>query len=125
MQLIKIDHTTRTVEAIETTATLEEMYRIIGCDYIDVCCRQDNGDALTVDDEALLGEPQPSAFAYGSCYPIHGIALLTGVDEDGETAEPLTSLEEVHQKVTWLGDVETEPSIEVYPISPVRITGAA
>ena len=118
MQFIKIDPTTRTIEAIETTGTLQEMYRQIGCQCIDFCVRHSNGDALVVDDEALLLDPQPEAFAFKG-YPnrIHGIALVTGSDEEGETTAPIMTLEEVKQRVVWLGAVHTTATLVFVPLS--------
>lgn len=111
MKLIKIDPQNRTVEPIETPGTLEDIYQIPNCRMIDVCARQDNGDALTIDDEALFLEPQPAAFSYNGFGRIHGVALLTGSNEEGETVEPATSLEEVKQKIRWKGEVHTAPML--------------
>jgi hypothetical protein len=109
MKLIKIDPKAKTVEAIETSGTLEDMCRIIDCRLIDVCARQDNGDALTVDDEALYVEPQPAAFFFKGYGPIHGVALLTGCDDEGETDEPLTTVEQATRQIEWVGEVHTRP----------------
>jgi hypothetical protein len=114
MKLIKIDPQTKTVEAIETPGGLQDMYRLIGCRFIDVCARQDNGDCLTVDDESLDLEPQPPAFIFGDFdQPIHGIAILSGTNDEGETTEPIMSLEEAIQSVQWLGEIHTQPFLMV------------
>lgn len=113
MRLIKIDPQARTVEAIESNGTLGDLYRLIECRLIDVCARQDNGDSLTVDDESLDLDPQPAAFTFNGSGPIHGIALLTGTDEEGRTAEPITSLEEAIEHISWLGAIHTRPFISV------------
>ncbi len=109
MKLIKIDPRTCSIEWVETTATLPELYRLIGCQTIDVCARQANGDALTVDDEALLDEPQPPAFSFNGFGPIHGVGLLTSVDDEGETIEPSMTLAEATKHVRWLGHIHTKP----------------
>jgi len=109
MLLIKIDPSTQTIEAVETNGQLNDLYRIIGCRTIDVCARQSNGDALTVDDEALLDEPQPPAFMFNGYGPLHGVALLTGCDEEGETVEPTMSLASVERAIQWRGHIHTEP----------------
>ena len=111
MRLIKIDPTAQTVEAVETNGQLQDLYQLIGCRTIDVCARQPNGDALTVDDEALLDEPQPPAFVFNGYGPIHGVALLTGCDEEGETIAPAMSLASVERAVQWHGHIHTEPFI--------------
>lgn len=109
MRLIKIDPRAQTVEAVETNGELHDLYRLIGCRTIDVCGYQPNGDALTVDDEALFTEPQPPAFSFNGYGPIHGVALLTGCDEECETIEPTLSVSATEDAVTWLGEIHTEP----------------
>jgi hypothetical protein len=69
-----------------------------------------------VDDEALYQEPQPHAFCFNGYGPIHGIALLTGTDEEGGTEEPAMSVKEASQCIKWLGDVYTRPSLTVTPL---------
>ena len=116
MRLIKIDPQMRTVEAVESPGTLGDLYRLIDCRMIDVCARQDNGDSLTVDDEALYLEPQPPAFSFAGYGPIHGIALLTGTDDEGGTAEPAMTVEQATNSITWLGNVYTRPSLTATPL---------
>lgn len=116
MNLIKIDPQTRTVELIDNSGTLDAMCTVIDCRMIDVCARQDNGDALTVDDEALFLEPQPFAFLFGNYgQPIHGVALLAGCNEEGETTEPIMTLEQARSCIQWLGDIYTSPMLTVVP----------
>lgn len=114
MNLIKIDPQTRTVERIDNAGTLDALRAVIGCRMIDVCARQQSGDALTVDDEALFLEPQPAAFTFGDHGPIHGIAILTGVDGEGGTDEPWMSLNEAESMVRWLGEINTAPYLHVF-----------
>ena len=122
MRLLKIDPQTRTVEAVESTGLLGDLCRIIECRMIDVCARQDNGDSLTVDDEALYLEPQPHAFCFNGFGPIHGIALLTGTDDEGGTEEPTMDIVEATNSISWLGDVYTKPSLTVVPMYDRIIT---
>ena len=113
MRLIKIDPQTRSVEPIELDGGLDSFRLAIGCRLIDVCARQDNFDALTVDDDALYLDPQPAAFKFNGFGPIHGIAIVSGVDEEGDTQEPVMTVEEVQAAINWLGDIHTEPFIGV------------
>lgn len=93
MRLIKVDPKNQTVKAIESPGTLEDLYRILDCQPIDVYDWQDKGDSLTVDDDSLSLNPQPSAFSFNDSSHIHGVALLTGTDEEGSCAEPTMSVE--------------------------------
>ena len=115
MKVISIDPTRQVIEEIELEAnSLRAIYDHIGCQCIDIVCRQPNGDALTVDDEALLVEPQPPAFQFAGYYGrIHGIALVTGCDDEGNTIAPTSTVEEIRQKVRFIGDVYTRPFLTV------------
>lgn len=113
MRLIKIDPQTKTIEPINMAGGLDAFREVIGCRFIDVCARQNNLDALVVDDESLDLDPQPAAFKFNGFGPVHGIAIVSGADEEGETKEPTMTLDEVRQAVTWLGEIHTEPFIDV------------
>ncbi len=116
IKLISIDPTKQTIEEVEIQAnSLQALYQHIGCRTIDFVCRTAKGDALIVDDEALLKEPQPPAFKFGHhLYRIHGIALVAGSNGNGSTVEPKLTLQQVRNLVRFLGDVHTEPVINVY-----------
>ncbi len=114
VKAISIDPTNRTIEEIEIEASLSAYYKHIGCRTIDFVCRMPNGDALIVDDEALLSEPQPPAFQFAYFkYPIHGIALVVGGNSRGGTITPKLTLRNVSNLVKFLGDIHTEPEINV------------
>lgn len=115
IKAISIDPTKRTIEEIEIEAgSLSALYKHIDCRTIDFVCRMPNGDALIVDDEALLSEPQPPAFKFAYFnYPIHGIALVVGSTNSGRTIAPKLTLQNVRNLVKFLGDIHTEPEINV------------
>ena len=115
VKAISIDPTKQTIEEVEIKASsLTALYEHIGCHTIDFVCRTPKGDALVVDDEALLHEPQPPAFRFGYYpYRIHGIALVMGSDDYGRTTEPKLTLQQVRNLVKFLGDVHTEPFMNV------------
>lgn len=90
IKAISINPIQKTIEEVEIKAnSLPPLYEHIGCQTIDFVCRMPKGDALIVDDEALLHEPQPPAFRFGYYpYRIHGIALVMGSDNKGCTTDP-------------------------------------
>ena len=116
IKAISIDPAKRTIEEVELMAnSLPALYEHIGCRTIDFVCRMPNGDALIVDDEALLSEPQPPAFKFAYfTYPIHGIALVVGCNSRGRTIAPTLTIHQVRNLVKFLGDIHTEPTIGVY-----------
>jgi hypothetical protein len=115
IKAISIDPTKRTIEEVEIEANnLSALYSHINCRTIDFVCRMPNGDALIVDDEALLSEPQPPAFKFGYFqYPVHGIALVVGSSKSGRTIAPKLTLRNVRNLVKFLEDIHTEPTINV------------
>lgn len=115
IKVISIDPTKQTVEEIEIKAdSLSALYQHIGCRTIDFVCRMPTRDALIVDDEALLSEPQPPAFKFAYFpHAIHGIALVVGATSQGHTIAPKLTLQQVRNLVNFLGDVHTEPVISV------------
>lgn len=115
IKAISIDPTKRTIEEVEVEANqLSALYQHIGCRTIDFVCRMPNGDALIVDDEALLTEPQPPAFKFAYfLHRIHGIALVVGSNRNGRTIEPKLTLQQVRNLTKFLGDVRTEPFMNV------------
>ena len=104
--------TKQTIEEVEIKAdSLSALYQHIGCRTIDFVCRMPTRDALIVDDEALLSDPQPPAFKFAYFpQPIHGIALVIGstnqgraIDRQRPTAK--LTLQQVRNLVKFLGDV--------------------
>ncbi|ADB42855.1 DUF3846 domain-containing protein [Spirosoma linguale] len=115
IKAISIDPTKRTIEEVEIEANhLSALYKHIGCRTIDFVCRMPNGDALIVDDEALLTDPQPPAFKFAYfLHCIHGIALVVGSNSNGRTIEPKLTLQQVRNLTKFLGEIRTEPFMNV------------
>ncbi|WP_018620773.1 hypothetical protein [Spirosoma luteum] len=113
MIFIKIDPQACTVTTVEGDAGNESFCNLIGCQFLDVCARQDNYDALLIDDDGLSLDPQPPAFSFNGFGPIHGIAIVAGCDEDGKTTEPVYTVEQVLRRIKWLGNICTKPAIFV------------
>lgn len=111
MNFIKIDPQARTVTIVEGDGSNESFCSLIGCESLDACARQDNYDALLIDDDALSLDPQPPAFSFNGYGPLHGTAIVAGCDEDGKTIEPAFTVEQVLKRITWLGSVRTNPVI--------------
>lgn len=112
MNFIKIDPQTRTVSIVESDGSNESFCRLIGAQFLDVCARQDNHDALLMDDDALNSDPQPQAFEFDGFGPLHGIAIVTGCNWDGKTTEPAYTVEQIAERVTWLGGIHTKPVLQ-------------
>ncbi|CCH57568.1 hypothetical protein BN8_p06754 (plasmid) [Fibrisoma limi BUZ 3] len=110
MNFIKIDPYACTVTTVEGDGSNESFCQLLGSEFWDVCARQHNHDALLVDDDALSRNPQPPAFSFDGI-AVHGIAIVTGCDWDGKTTEPTFTVEQVVERITWLGAVQTKPAL--------------
>lgn len=116
LDVFKIDVYARTVETIQLNPNhLGDLYKAIGCDTVGVTCRMANGDALFIDDEALLSDLQPPAFRFlPFTPPIFGNALVVGCDRHGRGISPRTPLSQVQCRVKFLDFLpKQEPEITV------------
>jgi hypothetical protein len=95
----------KTITEVEHNGDYRHIYTLIDCDTFDCVRFSDNGDAIYVDDEGLLKDLEKQAFfALPSIYPdsaYAGNGLVLGVDGEGSTVAPETSLEEMKKLVTW------------------------
>lgn len=96
---ILIDPQTKTVSEVETTGTCEDMYRLIGCDLIDVVYLP-HGNMLIVDDEGLL-KPNCLFLIQGFPQPLAGKALLIGQSDEDFKQAPKVSLSEARNMVSF------------------------
>lgn len=97
MKAILINIVDRTVTEHETIGTLQEWYRLIDCDQVQVGCYLNSyGDLLLVDEEGKFKNNPPHWFTYEGCpYNLYSNGLVVGVSKDGDTISPAVSFEEV------------------------------
>ena len=109
MRAILIDPFTRTVSDVDTDASLDEMYSILGVDLITVM-RVGAGHAMILDDEGLLKDKASQAYftLLGMGQPLAGKGLILG-DNYGENRAATLTLDEVKEKVMWLEQDEVDP----------------
>lgn len=114
MKAILVDPFARTVEQVNYSGNYADIYPLIGAQTFDaVRIKPDeNGDALFIDDEGpLMDEGQAFFSVAGVPNPIAGKALLLGCDEDGETVEAVTQLEELRELVAWISELDARTRI--------------
>jgi hypothetical protein len=85
---------------------LRDIYRLLGCDLVDVV-RMNDGDGIYVDDEGLLKQPDPNSFwampeLYGEVAAWTGKGLVLGSDAQGDSTEPKITLDELKRIVVFL-----------------------
>ena len=103
MQAILINPFDKTIEEIEYSGDWRDISSLIECDMFTVAYFDDTDDSVYVDDEGLYVENQ-AFFTIGDCpQPLAGRGLLLGTDEEGDSTNCKTTLEEAKAMVQFLG----------------------
>ena len=94
MRAFRIDENTGEFGTIEVEPRLEEYYRLIGCECIDIVTREVGGTGfnIVVDDEGLLRGGDVTAASLTTGEVLVGTILLFGIDDEGDL-RPLTDTE--------------------------------
>jgi len=116
MKAIKIDVIDRSVYLVDIDDTLESIYSNLDCELFTCPTMLKNLDVLYVDDEGLYnndGESYKGCFVFNnSPQPYYGHGLVTGTTDEGETADILSSVQDIERAVTFLDDVEGKHILE-------------
>jgi hypothetical protein len=110
---IKIDVVKQEVYPVQiSTKNIDDIYNQLACDIFTCPMTFDNNDTLFVDDEGLFIDPSALLGAFYidgfSSQPLFGHGLIVGIDDEGETDEVLSTVEEIKKKVTFLNDESAE-----------------
>ena len=117
MKMLLLDVVNKDVRMVEAN-TLDDYYRLIGCDYVDIIHRR-IGDVeveIVLDDEGLLVEdPKPSGISVDGSIMLWGNLLIASgrVTDDGELTE-LTEYE-VDEIMDNVATISTSVYKEPYP----------
>jgi hypothetical protein len=108
MKAIRIDSNSGKVEQVETTGKLPDIYRLLGCKYIEAVRPSIlvGADILYVDEEGLLHGENLFFKIDGFPQPIAGNGLILGTDEEGDNNDCETSVGIVSQCVEFLFKAE-------------------
>lgn len=110
MRGILIDPFTRTIEEVETTGKLPEIYSMLGVELITIV-HVGETDVLFLDDEGLFVPREEQEYFYwkGSNQPYAGKGLIIGTDEEGDSTDAEATLWEVMSQVHWLDKSKLNP----------------
>ena len=117
MKMLLLDVVNKDVRMVEAN-TLDDYYRLIGCDYVDIIHRR-IGDVeveIVLDDEGLLVEnPKPSGISVDGSIMLWGNLLIASgrVTDDGELTE-LTEAE-IDEIIGNVATITTSIYTEPYP----------
>ena len=115
MKGILIDPVARECSVVEVNDdnVLQSLYDHLGCDTVELCAHQSNGDAIYVDEEGLFKQGLRSFQVFGAHQPFFGRGLILGHDRDGNTVAPRLPY------VTWINQISFSPQFEVGSVTEV------
>lgn len=103
VRAILIDINKQAVREVSVEDSLPSYYATLGCDLIEAVYPQGlaAGDCVYVDEEGLFKEPAVFFHWRGFHQPLAGSGLVVGTDDDGNTVDCKTSLEQVKARVRF------------------------
>lgn len=122
MRAILIDPFTKTIEEVDYSGDYKDIYGLIECDlFTTVYLPNTSDDTLFVDDEGLYVENQKFFKIDGFEQPLAGRGLLLGTDEEGESIDCMSTVEEVKAIVSWEKDgTQVEASFMVMAFNQMK-----
>lgn len=113
---ILIDPVVRECSVVEMDAdnVLQSLYDHLGCDMVELCAHQSNGDAIYVDEEGLFKEGLRSFQVFGAHQPFFGRGLILGHDSEGNSTAPRLPY------LAWINNISFSPQFEVGSVTPVE-----
>ena len=108
---IKIDVIKKDVYEIELSDDYKAIYGAIGNDCRCFCVpiEFENGDALYSDEEGLLHEKMEGCFMMENWIsPLVGNAIILGTDDEGDSIDAKSTIEEIKSKIYFYDDKVAE-----------------
>jgi hypothetical protein len=102
IKVIVIDPFKNEIREDSYDGSLEGLYKLGNFELFDVGPTFENGDSVYVDDEGLLKDNQEFFVMAGYQQPLAGIGVVIGTDEEGESVDCKSSLEEIKNKVMFV-----------------------
>ena len=90
---------------LDETNLLDDMKRIIGCEWLDHARISDRGDELWCDDGVLARGDPCFAFRLRGEGPFGGKCIIIGNDRSGETRAPVVPLAMIENDCDWLDEI--------------------
>ena len=103
MQAILINPFDKTIEEVEYSGDWKDISSLLECDIFTTAYFDDTTDSVFIDDEGLYVEDQ-AFFTIGDYpQPLAGRGLILGCNDEGDSVDCKTTLEEVKAMVKFLG----------------------
>jgi hypothetical protein len=110
MKAIKIDSAYRTITEIDLKAGLQPIYDAIGNECTCFACPVEfsNNDTMYTDDEGLFHPFEGGIKMEGWNYPIVGNVLIIGTDNEGNSVDAKTTVEQIAPLIIWVDKAECD-----------------
>jgi len=110
MKALFLNITAQTITQIELSENYKDISKAIGNDCHTFSCpiEFDNRDTMYCDDEGLLKEVHGGIRMEDWAYPISGNIVILGTDDEGNSIDAQTTIEELTPLITWVGKEEME-----------------
>jgi hypothetical protein len=107
MKAILINSEAQLITEVIYHGKLQEIYDLLGCQYVEAPIHFANGDVVYMDEEACLHDDEFIKGGFdcmdrGDQWRIVGNGLLVGTKGEGEDGPPKTTVEEIAKVITWL-----------------------
>ena len=102
MKAILIDTVNRTVTEVDAKG-LQDYYRLLNCEMIEVAIHLGNEDVIYVDEEGLFKQGTSYFTFKGAHQPFKGNGIVVGTDNDsGETIDCKSDLDTIKRSVRFV-----------------------
>jgi len=107
MKAILINAEEKTITEIDYSGDYKEIYELIDCQTF-TCVSMENGDAMFVDDEGLLTNPEHFIQIKDYHAPIAGSGLILGTGDEGESISCKHTIETIQDNVKFLNKFQVQ-----------------
>ena len=125
MRAILINPMQESIRHISYDGDPKSIYRILQCTLYEAVYPFDNGDTLWIDEEGLLKESNFAFDILGSNEEYYGTylgsAMILGVDDEGESIECKSKLDDIKSIIKFRGKVAIENDGQGFMLTPWHI----
>ena len=118
MKAYLINSATKTIEQIDYSGDYHDIYKLCDYEIFTVVTLTGKGDSVFVDDEGLFKEEQTFFYVthedgdLSQYVMLAGHGLVLGCNDDGDSVEPIMTIDELRSRIHWANPVEAEAERE-------------
>ena len=118
MKAFLINSETKTIEQIDYSGDYKDIYKLCDFEIFTVITLTGKNDSVFVDDEGLFKEKQTFFYVthedgnLSNYVMLAGNGLVLGCNDDGDSVEPIMTLDELRSRIHWANPMEAEAERE-------------